>query len=466
MKYQSYLLHNYKNIPQIKNLSEEQINAIDVVGSVLPFKTNNYVVENLINWEDPLNDPMFILTFPQKDMLLPEYYSQMEPLVLGGASKAEIREAANTIRLKLNPHPDGQLENNVPFIDGEKMFGTQHKYQQTVLFFPSQGQTCHAYCTFCFRWPQFVGMDELKFASKEAELLVKYVKSNSEITDVLFTGGDALIMKTKHLETYIRPLLEANIEHLKNIRLGTKALSYWPYRFTTDNDAKDLLNLFEDVQKCGKKLSFQAHFNHPVELGGKVVEEAVRRIIETGAVIRSQAPLVKHINDSAEVWAEMWKKQVSLGITPYYMFVERNTGAYSYFSVPLVEAWQIFRNAYELVSGICRTARGPIMSCLPGKIQIIGITEVGNEKVIVMTMLQGRNPDWVLKPFFAKYDEKAIWYNELKPALGKEKFYFDDELNDILKKSHFSSIPFEISNSNDEALVDALEHKDIMVKAV
>jgi len=167
MKYQSYLLHNYKNIPQIKNLSEEQINAIDVVGSVLPFKTNNYVVENLINWDDPLNDPMFILTFPQKDMLLPEYYSQMEPLVLGGASKAEIREAANTIRLKLNPHPDGQLENNVPFIDGEKMFGTQHKYQQTVLFFPSQGQTCHAYCTFCFRWPQFVGMDELKFASKK-----------------------------------------------------------------------------------------------------------------------------------------------------------------------------------------------------------------------------------------------------------------------------------------------------------
>ncbi|MCK7526339.1 MAG: hypothetical protein MZV64_56415 [Ignavibacteriales bacterium] len=63
-------------------------------------------------------------------------------------------------------------------IEGEKLFGMQHKYRETVLFFPSQGQTCHAYCTFCFRWPQFVGMEDLKFASKEAELLVKYVKDH------------------------------------------------------------------------------------------------------------------------------------------------------------------------------------------------------------------------------------------------------------------------------------------------
>ena len=45
----------------------------------------------------------------------------------------------------------------------------QHKYRETVLFFPSQGQTCHAYCTYCFRWAQFVGLDDLKFASREAQ---------------------------------------------------------------------------------------------------------------------------------------------------------------------------------------------------------------------------------------------------------------------------------------------------------
>lgn len=211
MKYSSYMLHNFRNIPQLKHVSPEIINAIEIVGSVLPFKTNNYVIENLIDWSNIPDDPMFILTFPQYDMLIPEHFEKMKSVINNGADKPRIKEAANEIRRKLNPQPAGQLEYNVPMIEGEKLYGMQHKYRETVLFFPSQGQTCHAYCTFCFRWPQFAGMEDLKFASKEAELLVKYVKNHKEVTDVLFTGGDPMIMKTKHLETYIRPLLEANI---------------------------------------------------------------------------------------------------------------------------------------------------------------------------------------------------------------------------------------------------------------
>ena len=207
--------------------------AIEVVGSVLPFKTNNYVVENLINWENVPNDPMFTLTFPRKDMLRPHQYDRMLQTIKSGASKSEIKDVANEIRLELNPHPAGQLDHNVPIMDGEKVFGMQHKYRETVLFFPGQGQTCHAYCTFCFRWPQFVGMDELRFASKQAEHLVEYVSNNESVTDVLFTGGDPLIMKTKILEAYIRPLLESNLDNLRNIRIGSKALAYWPYRFLT-----------------------------------------------------------------------------------------------------------------------------------------------------------------------------------------------------------------------------------------
>ena len=224
MKYISYMLHNFKNIPQIKNLEQNYIDDIEIVGSVLPFKTNNYVVDNLIDWSRVPDDPMFRLTFPQKDMLIPEHYEKMRSAIESGANKQTIKEAANEIRLKLNPHPAGQLEYNVPMIEEEKLYGMQHKYPQTVLFFPSHGQTCHAYCTFCFRWPQFVGMEDLKFASKEAELLVKYVKEHEEVTDVLFTGGDPLIMKTKHLESYIRPLLDANIEHFVIFVLVQKLL--------------------------------------------------------------------------------------------------------------------------------------------------------------------------------------------------------------------------------------------------
>ena len=432
MIYKSYMLYNFRSIPQIQNLPNDLIEAIEIVGSVLPFKTNNYVIENLIDWENVPNDPIFTLTFPRKDMLRKHHYEKIKKIVKSGASKSEIKVVADEIRRELNPHPAGQLDHNVPQMDGEKIFGMQHKYRETVLFFPVQGQTCHAYCTFCFRWPQFVGMAELKFASQQAEHLVEYISKNETVTDVLFTGGDPLIMKTKILEAYIHPLLKSKVKNLQHIRIGTKALAYWPFRFLTDDDAEDLLKLFVDVKNAGIHLAFMAHFNHPVELKHSAVKEAIEKILRTGTVIRTQSPVLKHINDSPLVWAEMLKKQVKLGCVPYYMFVARNTGADHYFSIPLVDVWKLFRESYQLVSGICRTVRGPSMSCLPGKMQILGVNEIGSEKVFTLRFIQGRHPDWVAKSFFAKFDDRATWYTDLKPAFGEEKFFFTDELNHIL----------------------------------
>ena len=72
------------------------------------------------------------------------------------------------------------------------------------------------------------------------------------------------------------------------------------------------------------------------------------------------------------------------------------------------------------------------MSCTPGKVQLLGVSEVHNEKVFVLRMLQGRNPDWVARPFFARYDSKAIWMDDLKPAFGQERFFFEQELELML----------------------------------
>lgn len=433
MKYKSYNLSNYKTIPQVAKLDKELLEDIENVGSVLPFKVNNYVADYLIDWSKVPNDPIFILTFPQKGMLIPEHYKMISEIRKQTSDKIKIKQVADSIRLKLNPHPAGQIQLNVPTYDGEKLWGLQHKYRQTVLFFPSQGQTCHAYCTFCFRWPQFVGIDELKFASNEATKLFNYLKQHQEVTDVLFTGGDPLIMKTKILETYIRPLLSPELSHIKNIRIGTKALGYWPFRFTSDDDSDDLLKLFEEIKKSGKHLAFMAHFNHPVELENDYVKEAIQRILNTGAVIRTQAPVLRHINDNPDDWAKMLKKQVELGCIPYYMFIARNTGAQHYFSIPIIEAWNIFRKCYQQISGICRTVRGPSMSCLPGKVQLLGVSEIKGEKVMVFRMIQGRNPDWVARPFFAEYNPQATWYSDLKPAFGEEKFFFTDELKSMIK---------------------------------
>jgi KamA family protein len=358
----------------------------------------------------------------------------MEDALKRNADRKEIQNVANKIRLELNPHPAGQIEHNIPQLnDGTKLYGMQHKYKETVLFFPSQGQTCHAYCSFCFRWPQFVGMDELKFAMKETELLVQYLKEHPEIRDVLFTGGDPMIMKTKILSRYIDSLLDADLPNLKTIRIGTKALAYWPYKFLSDDDAEDTLNLFERVTRKGLHLAFMAHFNHPVELSTDAVKNAIYKIRKTGAQIRTQSPVLAHINDDPALWAEMWTRQVQLGCVPYYMFIVRDTGAQHYFGVPLVRAQEIFRDAYQQVSGLCRTVRGPSMSATPGKIQVLGVADLGDKSAIVMRFLQGRNPKWVQRPFLAKFDEEAIWIDDLKPFAGKQ-FFFEEELNEILQK--------------------------------
>jgi KamA family protein len=427
MKYQIYSLHNYRKIPQIDKFSEQDLKNIDVVGHVLPFKTNNYVVDELIDWNNFHEDPIFILNFPQKEMLHTDDFNNMASVLNKEADRVEMKKAANIIRHKLNPHPAGQAQ-NVPELNGQKLPGIQHKYDETMLFFPTQGQTCHAYCTFCFRWPQFTGMDDLRFAMNQIDYVIDYLKAHPEITDILFTGGDPMVMKASILDAYITKILDADIPNLQNIRIGSKSLSFWPYRFLTDSDADDVLRVFEKVIKAGKSLAFMAHFNHYRELETPAVEKAVARIRQTGAQIRTQSPLLNHINADSEVWSKMWRKQVQLGMVPYYMFVARDTGAQEYFGVSLANAWEIFREAYINVSGISRTVRGPSMSCTPGKVRIIGVSEVKGEKVFVCEFIQGRNSDWVGRPFFAKYDPRALWMDDLKPAFGQEEFFFEEDL--------------------------------------
>jgi KamA family protein len=428
--FRPYHLRDLDKIPQFQKLSPERRLAVRAVASVLPFRVNSYVVDELIDWDRVPEDPIFQLTFPQPEMLAPEDLEQMVGLLRREAPQAEITAAARAIQVRLNPHPAGQRDLNVPSLDGEPLPGMQHKYRETVLFFPQQGQTCHSYCTYCFRWAQFVGMDELKFANSQAEMLARYLKRHRYVTDVLFTGGDPLVMRTEVLARYIDPLLAPDLAHVGQIRLGTKAPAYWPHRFVTDRDADDLLRLFERVVRAGRHLAVMAHFSHPTELSTPVAEEAIRRIRSTGAEVRCQAPLIRHVNDDANAWAEMWRRQVRLGAVPYYFFVERDTGPKRYFEVPLARALQIYQDAYRQVSGLCRTVRGPSMSATPGKVQVVGTTFLGPQEVFVLRFLQARDPAWVNRIFFAKMDRRASWLDDLKP-FGAAEFFFERRMREL-----------------------------------
>ncbi len=366
-RFQVYTDRQMDKIEVIQNLPEATLFEMKVVASVLPFRVNEYVINELINWDKVPNDPIYQLVFPQKGMLNDEHFERMARMHREGADKKLIQAMAKEIRDELNPHPAGQMEMNLPEFNGEVLEGVQHKYRETVLFFPSQGQTCHSYCTFCFRWAQFVGDKDLKMASTDAGKLHGYLREHSEVSDLLVTGGDPMVMKTKHLVQYLEPLLEPEYDHIQTIRIGTKALTFWPYRFVTDKDSEELLDLFTRLVDGGKHVAIMAHYNHWQEITTDIAEEA----------------------------------------------------------------FHIYRDAIKQVSGLARTARGPSMSAGPGKVEIQGITEIKGEKVFVLRFIQGRNPVWVQRPFFAQYSETATWLHELKPAFGEEKFFFEDEFEEM-----------------------------------
>jgi L-lysine 2,3-aminomutase len=155
--------------------------------------------------------------------------------------------------------------------------------------------------------------------SNDHLVLKQYIANHPQVEDVLFTGGDPMVMPAATLRKYIEPLLGKDTESLQTVRIGSKSLAYWPWRFVSDPDSSEILKLFSDVVRSGKQLSFQAHISHPRELQTAVVRQAISLIRSTGAQIRSQAPVIRRVNDNATVWRQMWNLQVKLGLIPYYM---------------------------------------------------------------------------------------------------------------------------------------------------
>jgi KamA family protein len=396
----------------------EVLTDVQMASRVFPFRLSSHVIDNLIRWDDLEEDPFFHLLVPTMEMLEKGHREALREACLSG-DESRISSVVNTIRADLNPHPAGQMTLNIPD-EEDNLNGVQHKYPETVLLFPSAGQTCHAYCTYCFRWAQFIGDSDLRFAQKEAEHFFLYLQEHEEITDVLVTGGDPMVMRTKMLQKYLEPFCDSEfLPHINTIRFGSRALTFWPKRFTEDEDSTQLLAMFRRLVSAGRHVAFMAHIGHPRELESPTFKKAVKRIQKTGAVIRSQAPLIAGFNDSADIWAQKWRQEVNLGIVPYYMFIARDTGAQHYFKVPLSDAVEIYQEAVSNVTGLARTVRGPSMSCGPGKVSVDGISEIDGVKVFVLRFLQCREPELVGRPFFAKFDENAAWFDELEPIDGQ-----------------------------------------------
>jgi KamA family protein len=432
-----YANHRLSQVPQLKHLPAELLRGIRLAAMVFPFKVNSYVLDNLIDWEAGSDDPMFRLVFPHPEMLLEEDRQKLDRLSRLGDSEA-IRVEVDRIRAAMNPHSSDQVV-NVPIFDGSSIEGVQHKYDETALFFAKQGQTCHSYCSFCFRWPQFVQSSVHRFQAQDGTQLYRYLRTHPEISDILLTGGDPFVMSSRRLADYLEPLLAPEFAHIKNIRIGTKAISYWPHRFLVGKEANELKSLLLRISEAGKHVAIMAHVNHWRELAPEPVHRAVDALRSVGAIIRTQSPILRHVNDDVSVWRRNWTDQVAMGMVPYYMFVERDTGANHYFRLSLQKALSIYQKASASVSGICRTARGPVMSAGPGKIQVLGRLAIGANEYFVLSFLQARRKEWLNRPFLAKYSESASWISELTPPESEGQFFFEDTYGQFLSEKKLAA---------------------------
>ena len=186
----------------------------------------------------------------------------------------------------------------------------------------------------------------VQFASNSAQELTNYLAGNpdvrdacrmsrpstdfeclgAQVSDLLITGGDPMVLNSKQMGKYLDSVAsDPALSHIQTVRIGSKSLAYWPYKYVTDPDADDMLALLKRVVDSGKHVSLMAHFSHPAELKTPVVREAIRRLRETGIQIRCQAPLINHINNDPEIWTQMWREQVISLL--YASFLLLNTGS-------------------------------------------------------------------------------------------------------------------------------------------
>ena len=411
MKFISYNHITFPSTPYWQRLPAAEQKIFQMMTRSYPFKANNFVLDNLIDWGAVPDDPMYRLLFPRKDMIREAHFDVLAELVDAGVGEAALDQIIKLTKRAL--HPDMRhTQYSMPKEDGKWIQGLYSNFGTIISLFPDPMlKTCHSYCSYCFRWNAFGDTEAQKGTTyNDPQVPVPFLRAHPEITDVLFTGADPLVLKADVIRRYIEPILD--IESVQVIRISSKSLAWWPFRFTTDKDADELLRLFEYIQSRGKHFNFCAHFTHPRELAHPEVARAVQRIRDTGALIRTQGPIVAGINDNAEAWRDLWTRQIAMGMVPYYLFIEADHNPSSCFRIPLAKALQVFQDAQRQCSGLARTVRGPVFMNDLNRVLLDGVTELKGEKYFVLKSLQappGLHSEGAIK---------LIPYNEFTKGAG------------------------------------------------
>ncbi len=312
-------------IRQLTSLSPAERAELEAVAQRYVFRASEYYL-NLIDWGDPL-DPIRRLIVPHAD-----------ELEEGGRLDASNEKAFTVER------------------------GVQHKYPHTVLLLCNE--VCGGYCRYCFRKRLFMADNEE--VNRDISEGIHYIAEHPNITNVLLTGGDPLMMSSRQLGGILERLRA--IPHVRIIRIGSKMPAFDPQRLIDDVELHEMLSRYS-TPRC--RIYLMAHFDHPRELTDVAVA-CIDAFIRDGVICVNQCPLLAGINDDPAVLSDMYRELSFIGCPPYYLFQGRPTEGNRGFSVPIVRGWHIFREALRQGSGLARRARF-VMSHETGKIEILGV---------------------------------------------------------------------------------------------
>lgn len=317
----------YQNIKDIKQLTEADCEALTPVTAKFAFRANEYYL-SLIDWNDP-NDPIRHIIIPHIDELKP--WGRLDPS----------DEKSYTI-----------------------LPGLEHKYSSTALLLVSN--VCEGICRYCFRKQVFINPHEESL--KDIPAAIAYIGEHQEITNVLLTGGDPLVLTTRKLEKIISELRKIN--HVRIVRIGSRVPVFNPFRILDDPSLSEMIAKYSLPDK---RIYVMTHFCHPREITD-VACEALDKLIKAGAILTNQCPLIRNINDNPDTLATLLKQLSFMGVVPYYLFQCRPATGNINYTVPIEQGYAIYEAAKAKVSGLAKRIRY-VMSHATGKIEIIARTE-------------------------------------------------------------------------------------------
>ena len=183
--------------------------------------------------------------------------------------------------------------------------GLVHRYPDRVLFLVTD--RCAAYCRYCTRSRLVSNASGYGFQPDYQEQL-DYIRKHPEVRDVLFSGGDPLLLSDSKLEGLLKALRD--IPHVEFIRIGSRIPIFLPQRITSD--LCEMLKQFHP-------LFMSVHANHPRELTTEV-KEALGRLADVGIPLGNQSVLLRGVNDSVSVMKALIHKLLMCRVRPYYLY--------------------------------------------------------------------------------------------------------------------------------------------------